>query len=49
LPFLCRTNESGFFIKEEVSGASILFTGSANKNRVGFEKIFNDLAKILQR
>ncbi len=37
------------FIKEEVSGASILFTGSANKNRVGFEKIFNDLAKILQR
>jgi cytochrome c biogenesis protein len=37
------------FIKEEESGASILFTGSANKNRVGFEKIFNDLAEILQR
>jgi cytochrome c biogenesis protein len=37
------------FIKEEESGASILFTGSANKNRVGFEKIFNDLAEILKR
>ena len=37
------------FIKEEEGGVSILFTGSANKNRVGFEKIFNDLAEILQR
>ena len=37
------------FIKEEESGASILFTGSANKNRDGFEKIFNDLAEILER
>jgi len=37
------------FIKEEESGASILFTGSANKNRAGFEEIFNDLAEILQR
>lgn len=37
------------FIKEEESGASILFTGSANKNRAGFEKIFNDLVEILQK
>jgi cytochrome c biogenesis protein len=37
------------FIKEEESGVAILFTGSANKNRAGFEKIFNDLAEILQR
>lgn len=37
------------FIKEEESGTSILFTGSANKNRAGFENIFNDLAEILQR
>ena len=37
------------FLKEEESGVSILFTGSANKNRVGFEKIFNDLAGILQK
>lgn len=37
------------FIKKEESGASILFTGSANKNRIGFEKICNDLAAILQR
>jgi cytochrome c biogenesis protein len=37
------------FIKEEESDVSILFTGSANKNRIGFEKIFNDLAEILQR
>ena len=37
------------FIKEEESGVSILFTGSSYKNRVGFEKIFNDLAEILQR
>ena len=37
------------FLKEEECGTSILFTGSANKNRVGFEKIFNDLAEILQK
>ena len=37
------------FIKEEDRGASILFTGSSNKNRVGFEKIFNDLVEILQK
>ncbi|MCX5870585.1 MAG: cytochrome c biogenesis protein ResB [Deltaproteobacteria bacterium] len=37
------------FLKEKESGASILFTGSTNKNKVGFEKIFNDLAEILQR
>lgn len=37
------------FLKEEESGTSILFTGSANKNRVGFEKIFNDLAEIIKR
>ncbi len=37
------------YIKEEDGGASILFTGSANKNRVGFEKIFNDLAELLQK
>ncbi len=37
------------FLKEEESGVSILFAGSANKNRVGFEKIFNDLSEILQK
>ena len=36
------------FIKEDQGGASVLFTGSANKNRVGFEKIFDDLAEALQ-
>lgn len=36
-------------VKEEEGGASILFTGSANKNRFGFENIFNDLAEILQK
>ena len=35
-------------IREEESGVSILLTGSTNKNRVGFEKIFNDLVEILQ-
>ncbi len=37
------------FIKKEEGGASILFTGSANKNRIGFDKIWNDLALILQK
>jgi cytochrome c biogenesis protein len=37
------------FIKEEDQGVSILFVGNTNKNRVGFEKIFNDLTEILQR
>ncbi|MBW6519406.1 MAG: cytochrome c biogenesis protein ResB [Desulfoarculaceae bacterium] len=37
------------FIKKEERGVSILFTGSANKNRVGFGIIFNDLGEILQR
>ncbi|MBU0664233.1 MAG: cytochrome c biogenesis protein ResB [Proteobacteria bacterium] len=37
------------YIKEDDGGTSILFTGSANKNRIGFENIFNDLAVILHK
>lgn len=36
------------FIKKEEDGVSILLTGSANKNRAGFAKIFDDLAETLQ-
>ena len=36
------------FIKKDKDGVSILLTGSANKNRVGFAKIFDDLAETLQ-
>ena len=36
------------FIKEEEDGVSILLTGSTNKNRAGFTKIFADLAETLQ-
>lgn len=35
-------------LKEEGAGTAILLTGSANKNRLGFEKVFNDLAETLQ-
>ncbi|MBU1419926.1 MAG: cytochrome c biogenesis protein ResB [Proteobacteria bacterium] len=36
------------FIKEDGERTTIFLFGSANKNRVGFEKIFNDLAETLQ-
>lgn len=34
--------------KENESGTAVLLVGSANKNRVGFEKVFNNLAGTLQ-
>lgn len=36
------------YIKEDDGGVSILLTGSANKNRIGFANIFNNLEEILQ-
>ncbi|MCF8056025.1 MAG: cytochrome c biogenesis protein ResB [Desulfocapsa sp.] len=37
------------FISEEDGGASVLFVGNANKNRVGFENSFGRLAEWLQK
>ena len=36
-------------LTEEKNGTSIILTGSANKNRAGFEKAFEELAELLQK
>jgi cytochrome c biogenesis protein len=36
------------FIKKDKDGVSILLTGSTNKNRAGFARIFDDLAETMK-